>query len=114
MKRAAILVALAACYDPDCYLEIADGSQDNIDGIVHPADVIGFQAHVGERRFDCGGLWIVNGLVGGSEGLGTIDSCGHYVAPASFPAGLVAVEIEAIFPGHTGCESMFSELRPAE
>jgi hypothetical protein len=112
MRSIALALLLTAC-GPDCYLELIEGSDDNHLGTVHPADQVAYRAHLGERDFDCGGTWIVNGLVGGSAELGTIDTCGHYTAPAVFPDGLVGVQIEAIFPGHVGCEGLYAGLTPA-
>lgn len=115
MRAIAVLLTLAAC-TPEARLEIAEGSVDNIEhGWVHPGDAIAWQAHFDGVVLDCGGTWLVNGLVGGSALVGEIDACGHYVAPAAFPPGLFAIEIEAIFPGRaavSGAESATDVLTP--
>src|SRR5437016_3662767 len=67
------------------------------DSIVHPRDAIDLRATYGD--FDvgpdhCGGFWYVNRIELGNAEVGTIDTCGHYQAPAAFVAGLEVVMIE--------------------
>lgn len=67
--------------------------------IVRPGDVFDLHASIPliDVDFgpnDCGGHWYVNHIEGGSPEVGTIDSCGHYVAPASFVAGFENIFIE--------------------
>jgi hypothetical protein len=110
------LLALAGGCGGDCYLELIEGSDDNHDGLVHQGDRLRFRAHLDGRTVECGGIWLVNGIVGGSPGFGTIDECGNYEAPAAFPTGIVAVEIEAFFPSlgqlGTACEHVSTTLAP--
>ena len=115
MRAIAVVLTLGAC-TPEARLEIAEGSVDNIEHRwVHPGDAIAWQFHLDGVVLDCGGTWLVNDLVGGSELVGTIDACGHYVAPAAFPPGMFAVEVEAVFPGRdavSGAESAYDTLTP--
>lgn len=113
-----LALALIAC-GPDCYLELVEGSDDNRDGLVHQGDVVRYEAHIDGHTLECGGIWLVNGIVGGSDGFGAIDECGQYAAPAVFPTGTIEVVIEATFPGRAGvsdgkgvgCEYAYATLR---
>jgi len=106
---------LVAC-GPDCYLALVDGSDDNRDGLVHQSDQLRYQAHIQGEVIDCGGIWLVNGIEGGSAGFGWIDTCGRYTAPAVFPTGIVEISIEATFPGRDpyglACEYAYATLHP--
>lgn len=39
---------------------------------------------------DCGGSWYVEEILGGSEAVGTVTTCGLYTAPASFENAALA------------------------
>jgi hypothetical protein len=93
---APLLFLLAGCDVLLCGTgDITGGPRD---GILHTgdvydlsADVLDFDAGPG----DCDGHWYVNQLEGGSPEVGTIDNCGHYIAPVMFEPGLEVVTIEA-------------------
>jgi hypothetical protein len=110
------LLALVAGCGRDCYLELIEGSDDNHDGLVHQGDQLRFRAHLDDETVECGGIWLVNGIVGGSPGFGTIDECGNYAAPAVYPTGIVEVEIEMFLPSlgqlGTACEHVSTTLYP--
>src|SRR5215468_6400126 len=92
-------LVLAGCVNTATEIEIVEGS-----ATVHPNDQIQFRAVLpGGATIECGGHWLVNAVEGGSMLFGRIDACGHYVAPAAFPAGLVELEVEGTFPGRGDC-----------
>jgi hypothetical protein len=65
-------------------LLVIDGSTD-----LKPNQSVQFVLRYGDETYStparCGGYWYVNGVAGGSEILGFIDSCGKYTAPAPPP-----------------------------
>ena len=87
------VVALAGCSAcPDGELQIVNGS-----AALAPGDHVSLAFHWGEERLfgpeDCGGLWYVDGILGGDETVGTITECGTYTAPdIAPPNGTVLIE----------------------
>jgi hypothetical protein len=80
---------------PTGSMTVVDGPDD---GQVRAGDLLDLRASYGGWEAgpgECGGDWAVNHVRGGSPEVGTIDDCGHYVAPAVLPEGLELVFIEA-------------------
>jgi hypothetical protein len=65
---------------------------------VAPGAVVDLRASYGDWQVGpgrCGGHWTVNLVEGGDATVGTIDTCGRYTAPATFPDSLTSIDIEA-------------------
>ncbi len=96
MRLAAGLGLVAGCMMcPSSEMAIVAGPDD---GTVHAGDVIDLRAGYGDWHSgpgECDGRWYVNAVRGGTPEVGTIDDCGHYQAPATLPAGLELIVIEA-------------------
>jgi hypothetical protein len=105
--RAMHVVALALLYTGchQCEIEVVAGDTTTPGNrnVIHANDRLALRACIADRELTCGGHWLVNGIEGGSPTFGTIDNCGNYAAPASFPDTLAAIEIVADFPGLETC-----------
>jgi hypothetical protein len=112
-RSSAILacLALAAGCEP-CELSFAK-SNGSDKRVVSPRVEVRFTACIDGQNLTCGGHWLVNGIEGGSDIFGRIDSCGSYVAPATFADGLATLEFTAVFPGASSrCDSATIQLDP--
>ena len=90
-----LLLLMAGCLCPCSEMHIVSGNQERT---VEPGDEVQLEAEYGDWKAGpgrCGAHWYVNYVEGGTEELGTIDSCGRYQAPESFPPGLAVLVIEA-------------------
>jgi hypothetical protein len=90
-------MCVAGC---DLYCPLGEITGTPAGSIVRPGDVFDLHASDGWSDLDysaehCGGYWYVNHLEGGSPEVGTIDHCGHYVAPVTFLTGFESIDIEA-------------------
>lgn len=82
---ALLLAGCPSC--PDGELRIVDGADP-----VAPGGLVVLELHfdgVIAGPDDCGGYWYVDGVEGGDATVGTIDTCGRYVAPAAARTVLV-------------------------
>lgn len=87
---AAVTLTLAGC--PIC----SDGELRVVAGAdpVVVGGALDLELHYGDTILGpghCGGVWTVDGIDGGDATVGTIDTCGHYVAPATAPAKPVTI-----------------------
>ncbi len=95
---AILLTTLAGC--PIC----SDGELRVVGG-ADPVVVNGaldLELHYGDTVLGpgrCGGHWTVDGIEGGDATVGTIDTCGHFVAPATAPDHAVTIAAAAYAPG---------------
>ena len=102
----ALAVVLGGC--PICSTgEMTEVGGDH-GGRVHAGDVLSLRARYDDWMVGpgaCGGHWTVNEVEGGLAELGTVDSCGRYQAPATFPAGVTRLNIAAskYGPGCADC-----------
>ena len=97
----ALTTIAGCCPTPD--MRIVEGNQDRF---VMPGDLIQLEASYGEWQAGpgrCGAHWHVNFVEGGTPELGTIDDCGLYQAPETFPPGLQVLAIEATEHGLRSC-----------
>ncbi|HRI67155.1 MAG TPA: hypothetical protein PK156_23085 [Polyangium sp.] len=83
----AALLVLGGCpICPDGELTALDGDPKNL----KPNQSVQFLFRYGDETYSsparCGGHWYVNGVEGGTETTGKIDSCGKYTAPLTPPA----------------------------
>jgi hypothetical protein len=97
---AVLALALAGC--PIC----SDGELRIVAGAdpVAPGGTVSLELHYDSVVFGpghCGGHWSVDDLEGGSAAVGTIDTCGQYLAPAVAPDH--AVRITAAQYGAGAC-----------
>ena len=81
-----------------------------------PGKMIQFSASVSTNNGQPGGAleWLVNGVQGGNATVGTVDSSGHYTAPASLPQSVNVVVTAALAasPANNYADAVVSLIRP--